>query len=145
MQSDNAAICGCDDNCVGPIDTSKELKILGLAVVLALFGWLATAQNQISFILFACAVLLAGWDVYKEAFAGLRSGSPLNEQFLMSIASIGACLLQEYPEAVAVMVFYRIGELVQGRAVGRARRAIDTLLAAQPDQAPPEHCLCVCC
>ena len=61
--------------------------------------------------------LLIGWDVLKAAFLGMMRGRAINENFLMSIASLGAMFLGDYSEAVGVMLFYRVGEYLQERAV----------------------------
>ena len=60
-----------------------------------------------------CSYLLIGWDVLKAAFLGMMRGRAINENFLMSIASLGAMFLGDYSEAVGVMLFYRVGEYLQ--------------------------------
>lgn len=87
----------------------------------------------------ACAVLLAaylisGYDVLRDAFRKIRS-SFFSEQMLMTIASLGAVAIGEYPEAAAVMIFYQIGEYFQERAVNRSRASIKALLDICPDKA----------
>ena len=81
------------------------------------------------------AYFIAGWKVLKKAILQLKNYDFTNEYFLMSIATIGAILIQEIPEAVAVMVFYTIGEYLQNRAVSHSRQSINSLLDIRPDQA----------
>ncbi|WP_041083590.1 heavy metal translocating P-type ATPase [Thermotoga profunda] len=79
--------------------------------------------------------LLAGYDVLLRAFKNIKKGFVLDENFLMSIATIGAIFLKQYEEAVAVMILYKIGELLQQMAVNRSRRSIKSLVEAMPKQA----------
>lgn len=81
---------------------------------------------------YAAAYLPVGWPVLRETAGAMRRGDIFNEFSLMSIATIGAFLIGEYPEGVAVMVFYSVGEMFQDRAVDRARRNIDSLLDRRP-------------
>jgi Cd2+/Zn2+-exporting ATPase len=81
------------------------------------------------------AYFISGWRVLRKAFIQLRSFDFTNEYFLMSIATIGAILIREVPEAVAVMVFYTIGEFLQTKAVNRSRESISSLLDIRPDEA----------
>ncbi len=81
---------------------------------------------------YAAAYLPVGWPVLRETVGAMRRGDLFNEFSLMSIATIGAFLIGEYPEGVAVMVFYSVGEMFQDRAVDRARRNIDSLLDRRP-------------
>ncbi|WP_455585886.1 heavy metal translocating P-type ATPase [Bacteroides sp.] len=84
---------------------------------------------------YTVAYLPVGWPVLKEAFEGLRHREFFNEFMLMSIATIGAFCIGEYPEGVAVMLFYSIGEAFQDRAVGSAQRNIKALLDVRPETA----------
>jgi Cd2+/Zn2+-exporting ATPase len=84
---------------------------------------------------FVLGYLLAGAPVFRDAIRNLARGNALDENFLMSIATIGAFAVGEWEEAVGVMIFYMIGELVQEAAVLRSRRSIDALLALKPDRA----------
>ena len=81
------------------------------------------------------AWLLAGFPVLKSAVKNLRRAFVLDENFLMSVATIGAFAIGEWAEAAAVMIFYMIGELIQEAAVGRSRSSINALLALRPDKA----------
>jgi len=84
---------------------------------------------------FLASYLLAGGSVLLAALSNLRRGGWFDEHFLMSVATIGALALGEYTEAVAVMLFYLLGEIVQGRAVDHSRREIAALLDIRPDSA----------
>ncbi|WP_435355852.1 heavy metal translocating P-type ATPase [Emticicia sp. SJ17W-69] len=84
-------------------------------------------------VLFGIAFLLVGWDVLKMAFQNLIKGQIFTEFLLMSIATLGAFYIGEYPEGVAVMLFYAIGELFQEAAVNRAKRNIKALLDVRPN------------
>jgi len=83
---------------------------------------------------FLVAFLIVGWHVIVEAFQALREGEPFSEFMLMSVASVGAFAIGEYPEAVAVMLFYCVGEMLQDKAVDRARDNIRSLVAFKPER-----------
>ncbi|MGG5358832.1 MULTISPECIES: heavy metal translocating P-type ATPase [unclassified Enterococcus] len=84
---------------------------------------------------FLAVYLLIGFDVIKRAAVNIFKGQVFDENFLMSIATIGAMLIGEYPEAVAVMLFYQVGEYFQSFAVNQSRRSIRELLAIRPEVA----------
>lgn len=100
-------------------------------------------ENQLSntffhiakYALFIIAYLIAGWNVLASAVRNIRRGQVFNEQFLMSVATLGAFAINEMAEAVAVMLFYVVGELFQDVAVGRSRRSIKALLEIKPEYA----------
>ena len=92
------------------------------------------AVRVVSCICFLSSYLLSGFEVLTDAFRKIR-GSFFSEQMLMTIASLGAVAIGEYPEAVAVMLFYQIGEYFQERAVNRSRASIKALLDICPDRA----------
>ncbi|MBQ9205121.1 MAG: cadmium-translocating P-type ATPase [Treponema sp.] len=85
-------------------------------------------------ILYLISYLICGRDVIKGAVKNIHSGNIFGEQFLMSVASIGAIFLGEYAEAVAVMLFYNIGEVIQDYAVDRSRNSISALMDIRPDK-----------
>jgi Cd2+/Zn2+-exporting ATPase len=85
--------------------------------------------------LFIAAYLLAGGEVLLRALKNIRRGEIFDENFLMAIASLGAFCIGEYPEAVAVMIFYQIGEAFQGMALRRSRASITALMDIRPDYA----------
>lgn len=86
-------------------------------------------------LIFLCSYLIIGWDVLKKAFKNLLSGKWLDENFLMCIATIGAIILKEYPEAVAVMMFYNIGKLFEDIALSKSRASISELMEICPEYA----------
>jgi Cd2+/Zn2+-exporting ATPase len=87
------------------------------------------------YLLFIIAYLVVGWNVITLAIKNITKGRVFNEYFLMSIATLGAFAIHEMPEAVAVMLFYVVGELFQDIAVNRSRRSIKSLLEIKPDYA----------
>lgn len=95
----------------------------------------AAWKPYLSFFLFFTSYLVAGGDVIKKAFRNILNGQVFDENFLMSIATIGAFFVGEYPEGVAVMLFYQIGELFQSYAVGKSRKSIASLMQIRPDSA----------
>ena len=91
--------------------------------------------NWAIIILFLIPYLLVGYDILRKAIHGIRNGQVFDENFLMAIATIGAIVLGEYGEGVAVMLLYQIGELFQSYAVGKSRRNITELMDIRPDYA----------
>ncbi|RAO99023.1 ATPase [Petrotoga sp. 9PW.55.5.1] len=85
--------------------------------------------------LFTVSYLSSGWKVLFKAFKNIRNGTVFDENFLMSVATIGAFAIGEFPEAVGVMIFYEIGELFQDMAVDNSRKSIKSLLNMRPDYA----------
>ena len=88
-----------------------------------------------STIIYLLALLVAGYDVFINAVRGIIRGDLLDEKFLMSIASIGAMILREYNEGVAVMLFFLVGETFEKMAVRRSRNSIKALMEICPDEA----------
>ena len=84
---------------------------------------------------FLVPYLAAGWDVLRKSARNIRNGQVFDENFLMSVATVGALAIGEYPEAVAVMLFYQVGELFQSVAVSRSRQSISELMDIRPDYA----------
>ena len=85
--------------------------------------------------LYIAPYLLIGWDVLRKAWTNIRHGQAFDECFLMAVATIAAFLIGEYAEATAVMLFYQIGELFQGVAVGKARASVAELMSITPEYA----------
>ncbi len=85
--------------------------------------------------LFLICYLPVAFGVWKKAIVNLLHGQWLDENFLMAIATVGAFVIKEFPEAVFVMLFYQVGELFEGIAVGKSRRSIATLMDIRPDEA----------
>lgn len=114
----------------------KSIAIPGVLFAAGLIGrhWLALGDVPF-YGLMLLAYILCGWPVLKEAFAALRRGDVFNEFTLMSLATLVAIGIGEMAEAVGVMLFYSIGELVQDKAAGQSRNSIKSLLASKPDNA----------
>ena len=96
---------------------------------------LVPVSNNVLLIAFLVTYFIIGGDVLKGAAQNIIKGQIFDEKFLMVIATIGAFLSSQYPEAVAVMLFYQIGELFQSYAVGKSRRNISELMDIRPDYA----------
>lgn len=116
-------------------------KILAAAVILAVACVISYLlpdfpfKQWVSLAIFLTSYLIAGGDVVRKAFLGIKNGEVFDENFLMSIATIGAFFVGEYPEGVLVMVLYQIGELFQAYAVGKSRKSIASLMQIRPDSA----------
>ncbi|HIQ71611.1 MAG TPA: cadmium-translocating P-type ATPase [Candidatus Onthenecus intestinigallinarum] len=122
--------------------TPKQRRLLARILAggaLFLLAQLAPLAGLSRAALFLVPYALAGWDVLYRAVRNIRSGEIFDENFLMAVATIGAFALGEYAEAVAVMLFYQVGELFQGYAVGRSRRSIAALMDIRPDYANVER------
>ncbi len=116
----------------------RGLIRIALSAVLFVAGLLI--PNELArILLLLAAYLVVGFDVLKEACEGILRGQVFDENFLMSIATIGAVAIGEYPEAVAVMLFYQIGEWFQGYAVGKSRASISGLMDIRPETASVER------
>ena len=91
--------------------------------------------STIQIVLYIISYIIVGFDVIKEAVINIFHGEFFDENFLMSIATIGAFVIKEFPEAVAVMLFYQIGEYFQSSAVKKSRKSIASLMDIRPDYA----------
>lgn len=107
--------------------------ILGLALLTT--GIFLPMDGQVSLGLFILAYLITGYDVVGRAIRNIFRGQLFDENFLMTIATLSAFYIQEYPEAVAVMLFYQVGEVFQDIAVSKSRRSIADLMDIRPDYA----------
>ena len=110
-----------------------SLAMLAVGLVLGNVEGVGFFQGGVEFAWYVLAYLPVGLPVWKEAWGEIRKGDVFNEFTLMSLASVGALGIGEYPEAVAVMLFYSIGEAFQERAVDRAKRNISDLLDVRPE------------
>ncbi|AKG90745.1 heavy metal-{Cd/Co/Hg/Pb/Zn}-translocating P-type ATPase [Geoglobus ahangari] len=113
-----------------PILISGLLFVAGL-----LLGESLHSTPVLEYGLFLTAYLVAGWRVLRKAAGNLARGKVFDENFLMTIATLGAIAIHEMPEAVGVMLFFRVGEFFQDLAVGRSRRSIKALLEIKPTYA----------
>lgn len=110
------------------------IRIIIAAVLIVAFS-LLPAEGYLRFVLFMIPYLVIGYDILKKAFKGILNKQVFDENFLMAVATVGAILLGDYSEGVAVMLFYQIGELFQSYAVGKSRRNISELMDIRPDYA----------
>lgn len=140
--------CNCSDSCTidkkpqqrdhflkkyVPAIISFVLLIAGIILNRTETQWFANRWINIAW--FIGAYIPVGFPVLKEAWESLRNGAVFNEFMLMGIATIGAFYIGEYPEGVAVMLFYAVGELFQNNAVNKAKRNISALLDVRPETA----------
>ena len=123
--------CGCEHDEKLPV---AQISI-GAAILVAAIIAERLLPMPVAIILFAVSYLLLGYDIILEAIRGLKNGRFLDENFLMSIASIGAFATGEYSEAAMVMLLYRIGEALQHSAVDKSRQSITALMDIRPDYA----------
>ena len=118
--------------------TKKQKKMLArilAAAVLTAAVWLLPLEGPWQLAAFAVPYLVAGWDVLWGAVRNILHGQVFDEEFLMSLATVGAFAVGDYPEAASVMIFYQVGELFQSIAVGRSRRSIAALMDIRPEYA----------
>lgn len=148
--SHNHHHCSCHDDHCGAMDThdhdheegtlnwwkpAVSLAMLAAGIVMTALGTRWFQNGWVQLVWYIIAWLPTGYGVVREAIEEASHGEAFSEFLLMSIASIGAFAIGEYPEAVAVMTLYCIGEALQDRAVGRARSNIKSLIAFRPDHA----------
>jgi Cd2+/Zn2+-exporting ATPase len=119
------------------------LRIIVAAALMILLAFLPVT-GWLRFVLYLIPYLVIGYDVLMDAAVGIWNRQVFDENFLMAVATLGALVLGilqtgDYVEAVAVMLFYQIGELFQSVAVGRSRRNISKLMDIRPDYANIER------
>jgi len=126
--------------------TKKQKKMLTriiLAVVLFAAAMILTVLVELPLAarlaVFLVPYFIIGWDILWKAIRNISHGQVFDENFLMALATVGALIIGEYPEAVFVMVFYQIGEFFQGWAVGKSRKSIAALMDIRPDSANVER------
>lgn len=127
---------GLSENNAGVIEYIKEniMLIIGTLIYLVALAYNGN-NNSVYIILFIASYLVIGGEVILTALKNITNGEIFDENFLMSIATIGAFFIGEYPEAVAVMLFYQIGEVFQGYAVNKSRKSISSLMNIRADYA----------
>ena len=121
----------------------KQKKMLRKIIVAAVFYVIAIIisklgfqySNWVSFAVFIVAYIIVGKDVLLKAFSNIKRGKVFDENFLMTIATVGAIIIGEYPEAVGVMLFYMVGEFLQSLAVNKSRKSISDMMDIRPDYA----------
>ncbi|WP_445935256.1 heavy metal translocating P-type ATPase [Paenibacillus sp. FSL L8-0463] len=117
----------------GEGDTRKILLRLGAGGILAAAGMFLPVSGFTELLIFLAAYFIVGGEVVWSAARNIVRGQVFDENFLMALATIGAFAIGEYPEGVAVMLFYQVGELFQGLAVNRSRRSITALMDIRPE------------
>lgn len=121
--------------------TKKQKKVLIriiCSIILIIILSLLSIEGYVRFGLFMIPYLIIGYDILKKAMKGILKRQVFDENFLMAVATVGAIILGDYTEGVAVMLFYQIGELFQSYAVGKSRRNISELMDIRPDYANVE-------
>ncbi len=114
---------------------SLQLKLAGFAFIILIIGLISNVDGGIKFVIFLVAYLIVGYDVILRSIKNIFKGEIFDENFLMSIASAGAFVIREYPEAVMVMILFQIGEYLQDKAVEKSRKSITKLMDIRPDYA----------
>ena len=138
--SGTGGCCGQDHGAEG-FNLRKELTPIVIAAALFFIGLMFheslsnTPFSIAEYVVMIPAYFISGWGVLTSAGRNILRGRIFDENFLMTIATLGAIAIQELPEAVGVMLFFQIGELFQGYSVGRSRRSIQALLEVRPDMA----------
>lgn len=125
----------------GEFNLKKEVAPLVVTIILFTSGLIFKEQLHAlpysfgEYLFFIPAYLISGWSVLSSAGRNILRGKVFDENFLMTIATIGAFAIHQLPEAVAVMLFYQVGEIFQDLAVSRSRQSITSLLEVRPDYA----------
>ena len=114
----------------------KKLYKIIISAILFIIALIVPFQNiWINRVIYLISYIIVGFEILKKAVRNIKRGKVFDENFLMSVATIGAFAIQEFPEAVAVMLFYQIGELFQDYAVDKSRKSISDLMDLRPDYA----------
>jgi Zn2+/Cd2+-exporting ATPase len=125
----------------GEVDLKREGTLVGVVITLFVLGSVFEKQLNATpfaigaYLVFIPAYLLSGWTVLTTAGRNILRGQVFDENFLMTIATVGAIAIKQLPEAVGVMLFFKIGELFQELAISKSRRSISALLEIRPDAA----------
>ena len=120
------------------------LRIIAASILMVTLQFVEV-EGAARFCLYMVPYLIVGYDILKKAAQGIKNLQPLDEYFLMTVATLGAIILAvysgsgDYTEAVAVMLFYQIGEWFQSYAIGKSRQNISNLMDIRPDYANVEN------
>ena len=118
----------------------KKLTRIIISFILLILAFTIKLDNTIiNNILFITSYTIVGYDIILKALRNITRGKVFDENFLMTIATIGAFFIKEFPEAVAVMLFYQVGELFQSYAVDKSRKSVASLMDIRPDYANLYH------
>ncbi len=113
----------------------KEIIRIGIGILVLIIAVVVSFPSYMNLAFFLAAYFVIGGDVLWRAIRNIAHGQVFDENFLMSIATVGAFFVGEYPEAVSVMLFYQVGEMFQDYAVNRSRKSISALMDIRPDYA----------
>lgn len=117
------------------MDKKKIIRIIISIIIMIVVTIFNIQSNAIKICAYIIAYLIIGYDIIKEAIENIFNGEFFDETFLMSVATIGAIAIGEYPEAVAVMLFYQVGEIFEDAAVDKSKESITSLMKIRPDYA----------
>lgn len=130
--------CGCGHDHSAEVDKKQFWFKVGFGGFMFVLGYifteLLTVNEYIPLICFGISYIVVGFDIVKEAVEGVIKGNIFNENFLMTIASIGAFVIGEYSEGCAVVLLYTIGEYLQSVALGKSRKSITDMLKSTPQK-----------
>lgn len=112
---------------------NQDLGFILAGAALFVIGQFLPKDSSVNLLLFVAAYLILGFPIIKTAFLNLKNGQVFDENFLMTIATLGAFAIKEYPEAVGVMLFFRIGEYFEHRAVEKSRNSIMEAIDMRPE------------
>lgn len=118
----------------GDIGKKDIIKII-ISGILFVIPWLFKLDGTSRFTIYLASYIIIGSEIIIRAIKNLFAGQPFDENFLMTVATLGAFAIGEYPEGVAVMLFYQVGEFFQGLAVNHSRKSISSLVDIRPDYA----------
>ena len=122
-----------NENAVSEESSGEIFDVIKIVIGLVLFGISFFLDKTPAFVVLVLAYVICGYEVVFEAVRNILKGRPFDENFLMTVASIGAMIIGEPSEGVAVMLFYQIGELFQKKAVNSSRRSIKKLMELKPE------------
>ena len=115
------------------LNKKQKTMLIRMGISVALLAPALLIQNRvISLILYILSYLVIGYEIVIKSVKNIIRGDIFDENFLMTIATIGALVIKQYPEAVAVMLFYEIGEFFQEYAVEKSRKSISDLMEIRP-------------
>ena len=134
-----AGCCGGKEKRIFSWRAWVSVGMLAVGMALGHTGAVPLFQGTVALVWYVLAYLPVGIPVLLEAWEGIRKGEVFNEFTLMSVATVGAFYIGEYPEGVAVMLFYQVGELFQSYAVAKSRKSIAALMDIRPDYANIEQ------
>ncbi len=133
-EKDSSTNTSDHDHDHGNVENSQIAKLI-ISAILFLIPIILKFEGSSRFIFFFISYIVVGGEILLKALRNISKGQVFDENFLMAIATIGAFAIGEYPEGVAVMLFYQLGELFQDIAVGHSRKSIKSLLDIRPDYA----------